>query len=145
MARTKPIHVPKMNPADMPALSLEIYASMGSEGIFKMLADFYRRLEASRIRHLFGEDMQTASRRSAAFYVQLLGGPPMYNEQYGPPMMRRRHLPFEIDEESRVVWRDCFYATLETAEKDFGFPEAHLPSFKEFIERFSQWMVNTAG
>ena len=142
MARTRPVHVPKMDPSDMPTLSPDIYSSMGNEGIFRMLSDFYRRLEASSIRRLFTEDMQAASRRSAAFYVQLLGGPRMYNERYGAPMMRRRHLPFDIDEPARVVWRDCFYDTLENAEKDYGFPAAHIEAFKEFIERFSKWMVN---
>ena len=116
---------------------------MGEKGVFRMLSEVYRRLEASSIRGMFGNDMHEASKRSAAFYVQLLGGPQMYNEQYGNPMMRRRHFPFEIDEASRVVWRDCFYAALENAEDDFGFPSEHLPVFKEFLERFSTWMVNT--
>ncbi|MDF1569252.1 MAG: hypothetical protein RQ801_06175 [Spirochaetaceae bacterium] len=144
MARTKPIHVPNMDPSDMPSLDPAIYASMGEEGVFRMLSEVYCRLEASSIRGMFGEDMQEASQRSAAFYVQLLGGPQMYNERYGNPMMRRRHFPFEIDEASRVVWRDCFYAALENAENDYGFPPEHLPAFKAFLERFSKWMVNTA-
>jgi hemoglobin len=143
MARTKPIHIPQMDPSDMPFLNPEIYQAMGEAGIFRMLSNFYQRLEASPIRDMFGEDMQESSRRSAAFYVQLLGGPRMYNNQYGNPMMRRRHFPFEIDEASRVVWRDCFYKTLDNAEIDFGFPAEHLEAFKEFIERFSLWMVNT--
>ena len=126
----------------MPALDPSIYAAMGENGVFRMLSDFYRELELSSIRHLFAEDMQAASRRSAAFYVQLLGGPAMYNELYGPPMMRRRHFPFEIDEASRVVWRNCFYAVLDRAEERYGFPPDHLPAFREFIERFSCWMVN---
>ncbi len=66
----------------------------------------------------------------------------MYNEQYGNPMMRRRHFPFEIDEVARVVWRDCFYTALENAEAYYGFPVEHLDAFKEFLEKFSRWMVN---
>lgn len=131
-----------MDPSDMPALSPAIYEAMGEEGIFRMLSDFYHQLEASSIRGLFAEDMQAAGKRSAAFYVQLLGGPPMYNELYGNPMMRKRHFPFEIDEEARVVWRDCFYTTLENAGTNYGFPAEHLEAFRDFIERFSQWMVN---
>jgi len=144
MARNKPIHVPEMDPADIPSLSPEIYVAMGKDGIFRMLSDFYGVLGTSSIRPMFGENLQEASRRSAAFYVQLLGGPPMYNEGYGPPMMRRRHFPFEIDETARLVWRDCFYRILENAEDAYGFPSAHLPAFREFLDRFSKWMVNTA-
>lgn len=129
----------------MPSLNPEIFAAMGEDGVFRMLSAFYRQLEESSIRAMFGEDMQAASKRSAAFYVQLLGGPPMYNERYGNPMMRRRHFPFEIDESSRIVWRDCFYKALENAEADYGFPPEYLGDFRDFIERFSQWMVNTDG
>ena len=144
MARTKPVIVPDMDPSDMPSLSPEIYTAMGEDGVFRMISDFYRELEKSPIRSMFGDDMQAASRRSAAFYVQLLGGPPMYSEKYGHPMMRRRHFPFEIDESSRTVWRDCFFKALENAESAYSFPAGHLPAFREFIERFSMWMVNTA-
>lgn len=127
----------------MPSLNSGIFAAMGEDGVFRMLSAFYRHLEESSIRPMFGEDMQEASKRSAAFYVQLLGGPPMYNEQYGNPMMRRRHFPFEIDESSRIIWRDCFYKALENAESDFGFPSEYIGDFREFIEKFSRWMVNT--
>ena len=143
MARTKPIHVPDMDPSNVPSLNPAIYTAMGEEGVFRMLSDFYLRLEESPIRSLFAEDMQEASKRSAAFYVQLLGGPPMYNERHGNPMMRRRHFPFEIDEEARLIWRDCFYSTLENSEEDYGFPAEHLESFRGFLENFSRWMVNT--
>ncbi len=129
----------------MPALNPGIFQAMGEEGIFRMLSDFYLNLEASPIRGMFGEDMQAASKRSAAFYVQLLGGPSMYNEKYGNPMMRRRHLPFEIDETSRVIWRDCFYKVLENATQSYSFPADHLQAFRVFIEQFSLWMVNTAS
>lgn len=128
----------------MPSLNPGIFAAMGEDGVFRMLSVFYRHLEESSIRPMFGEDMQEASKRSAAFYIQLLGGPPMYNEQYGNPMMRRRHFPFEIDESSRIIWRDCFYMALENAESDFGFPSENIGDFREFIEKFSRWMVNTA-
>jgi len=131
-----------MDPSDIPSLNPAIFAAMGEKGVFRMLSVFYTHLENSSIRHIFGENMQEASKRSAAFYVQLLGGPPMYNEQYGNPMMRRRHFPFEIDEAARVVWRDCFYTALENAEADYGFPVGHLDAFKEFLEKFSRWMVN---
>lgn len=142
ISRTKPIHVPGVDLSRMPALDPSIYTAMGQTGIFRMLSDFYSELERSAVRPLFPEDMQSASRRSAAFYVQLLGGPPMYNQLYGAPMMRRRHFPFEIDEKARIVWRDCFYKVLENAEQNYNFPGDHLPAFRDFIEYFSQWMVN---
>src|SRR5579872_7038563 len=88
--------------------SREIYALMGEANIFKMLSDFYQELEKSTIRSLFPPDMEEASQKSAMFFVTLLGGPALYAEKYGPPRMRARHIPFEIDEAARQVWLSCF-------------------------------------
>jgi hemoglobin len=122
--------------------SREIYALMGEENIFKMLSDFYRELEKSPIRHLFPPDMQEASQKSAKFFVQVLGGPPLYVIDHGPPRMRARHLPFEIDETARQIWFGCFMKTLEKAEEKYRFPSQYLQGFKDFLQDFSSWMVN---
>jgi len=143
MSRTKPIHVPGMNPGDFPRLNPAIYQAMGTDNIFTMLENFYKVLEKSSIRDMFAQDMIAASKRSAAFYVQLLGGPSLYNEKYGNPMMRKRHFPFEITEEKRVIWVNCFFTALENATERYNFPEEELPVFKKWIEEFSRWMVNT--
>jgi hemoglobin len=142
MDEDRDIYVPPGGPGPLPPLSSEIYQSMGEAGVFHMLEDFYAELGQSSIRHLFSEDLLAASQRSAAFYVQLLGGPPLYNQQYGNPMMRRRHFPFVIDEPARQVWVGCFHKTLENAAR-YGFPPAHLESFKAWLNGFSRWMVNS--
>lgn len=141
-SRRREIYVPPGGPGRLPALSPEIYQAMGTDGVFAMLEAFYQELGRSSIRHIFSDDLAAASRRSAAFYVQLLGGPSMYNETYGNPMMRARHMPFEIDEASRQIWVECFLRTLERSE-EFGFPAEHLESFKSWLHGFSRWMVNT--
>lgn len=120
-----------------------IYAAMGEENIFKMLEDFYVELSHSSIKALFPENVKEASHRSAAFFVSILGGPPLYHQKYGPPMMRKRHLPFVIDESARQVWLQCFKKTLQEADKKYRFPLEHLDSFWNFLEQFSAWMVNT--
>lgn len=121
----------------------EIYAKMGEENIYLMLADFYAELEKSKIRALFPEDMAAASRKSATFFIFLLGGPPLYHQQHGPPMMRQRHLPFAIDEAARQEWLLCFDRILVDADKKYHFPIEHVEGFRQFLERFSGWMVNT--
>jgi len=136
------IYVPPGGPPPLPPLSPEIYQSMGEAGVFQMMEAFYSRLGRSRIRSMFGEDLIAASQRAAAFYVQLLGGPQMYNDRYGNPMMRRRHLPFIIDEASRKVWLGCFYRTLDESAR-YNFPPEHLPDFRIWLDGFSNWMVNS--
>ena len=136
------IYIPPGGPPQVAPPSKEIYAQMGEANIYLMLADFYRELEQSEIRHLFPKNMEKASEKSAAFFVGLLGGPPLYHMRYGNPMMRARHMPFPIDEEARRVWLACFDRVLDSAVTAYDFPEEHLPQFREFLIGFSSWMVN---
>jgi hemoglobin len=122
--------------------SRDIYPLMGEENIFKMLSDFYKELEKSPIRTMFPPDMEEASQKSAKFFVQVLGGPPLYVIDHGPPRMRARHIPFEIDEKARQVWLGCFLRTIENADKKYNFPPQHMDGFKDFLKGFSTWMVN---
>jgi hemoglobin len=137
------IYVPPEGPRPVAPPSPEIYAAMGEANIFAMLADFYAELEQSSIRSMFPPNMKKASEKSAAFFVGLLGGPPLYHQRYGPPMMRARHMPFIIDEAARQVWLACFDAVLAQAPERYGFPQEHLPGFRAFLDSFSAWMVNT--
>jgi hemoglobin len=118
---------------------------MGEENIFKMMEDFYGELEQSSLRGLFPADMVAASQKSAAFFVGLLGGPPLYQQRYGSPMMRARHLPFAIDEAARQEWLACFERVLDQASQKYNFPAEHLPGFRAFLHGFSSWMVNTVN
>lgn len=136
------IYIPPGGPPQVAPPSKEIYNLMGEANIFLMLADFYQELEQSSIRHMFPKDMQKASEKSAAFFVGLFGGPPLYHMRYGNPMMRARHMPFPIDESARQVWLACFDRVLDHAVADYDFPEQHLRQFREFLKGFSGWMVN---
>ena len=138
------IYTPPSGPPQGPGPNSEIYQVMGEANIFRMILDLYRELEKSEIRRLFPANMEEASKKSAAFFVTILGGPPLYFEKYGPPRLRARHLPFEIDEHARQVWLGCFEKTLEAADVKYRFPLQHLDGFKDFLKSFSAWMVNKA-
>jgi len=141
---TREIFVPALHPGSIPAPSREIFAAMGEDNILQMLAAFYLELDGAspELRALFPHDMVAASRKSAAFFSGLLGGPPRYLERYGNPMMRARHLAFQITEQRRQEWLVCVERVLERAVTDFAFPAAHLAGFREFLVGFSAWMVN---
>jgi hemoglobin len=138
------IYTPPGGPPQGPGPNPEIYRIMGESNIFRMMLDFYKELENSEVRHLFPPDMEEASKKSAMFFVTLLGGPPLYLQKYGSPRMRARHLPFEIDEPARQVWLRCFDNVLEGSETKYNFPAQHLQGFKDFLKSFSAWMVNKA-
>ena len=138
-------YVPAVNPADIAGPSRDIYARMGRENLYRMIEEFYRELGSSPIRAMFPEDLVASSRKSAAFFAQLTGGPQEYSERFGPPRMRARHLPFRITPQARAEWLACFERILARAVDDFGFPAEHLDGFRQFLRKFSLWMVNTAG
>ncbi len=137
------LYVPRINPGQIAGPSREIYDAMGEAAITRMIEDFYAELERSTIRPLFPADMAESAKKSAAFFVGLLGGPPLYHQRYGNPMMRARHLPFAITPRARDEWLACFERVLADAPSRYGFPEQHLPGFRAFLRDFSLWMVNT--
>jgi hemoglobin len=138
------IYIPPIDPRDVVAPSREIYALMGEANIVRMIDDFYRELEASSLRPLFPSDMRAAAQKSAAFFVGLLGGPPLYHQRHGNPMMRARHMAFTITPRARDEWLACFDRVLSHAVERYGFPAQHLDGFRSFLRDFSLWMVNTA-
>jgi hemoglobin len=138
------IYTPPGGPPQGPGPNGAIYRMMGEANIFRMISDLYKELEKSEVRPLFPADMEEASQKSAAFFVTLLGGPPLYMQKYGPPRMRARHIPFEIDEHARQIWLACFDRVLEGADVKYQFPMEHMEGFKDFLKSFSAWMVNKA-
>lgn len=144
MMQERQIYVPPGGPPRVAAPSSEIYAAMGEANIFAMLEEFYQELGQSALRAMFPRDMVKASQKSAAFFVGLLGGPPLYQQRYGNPMMRARHMPFIIDEAARQEWLACFDRVLDHAPETYNFPAEHLAGFRNFLVGFSSWMVNAA-
>lgn len=145
MIEGQEIYTPPGGPPQVAPPSREIYAAMGEANIYRMHEDFYRELAKSSIAYMFPEDIEelmAASHRSGAFFVGLLGGPPLYQQRYGPPMLRARHLPFLIDEAGRQEWLRCFDVVLENAAEVYDFPAEHLEGFRDFLRDFSGWMVN---
>lgn len=138
----RPLYTPTAPPPARAPPSPEILAALGEEGVFRMLADLYVLLEKSSVRELFPDDMRQASRKTAAFFVQFLGGRPLYSQQFGPPRLRQRDEPFEIDAAARGVWLASFEEVLNQSEARYGSPAEHLESFRTFLTSFSAWMVN---
>lgn len=136
------LYVPPGGPGGGAMPSRDIYSEMGEEGIRSMIRDFYKELERSELRPLFPEDMTAAAEKSAAFFIGILGGPPLYRTLYGEPMMRRRHMAFPISEEARAAWMDCFRRVLRHAPENYHFPAEHLEGFQQYLDEFSRWMVN---
>ena len=94
-----------------------LYEQIGDERLHEIVDRFYASVFASPvIGPLFNQTAAEAIKdKQFCFLTQFLGGPPRYNEKYGPPMMRRRHLPHRIDETAKNEWlslmKSAIYAT----------------------------------
>jgi len=121
---------------------LKLYDHLGEEGVRKMVSMHYDLLAKSSVNHLFPTNevaLDAAKERSADFFVQRLGGPDYYNQHRGNPMLVRRHMPFKITPEARIVWLECYREVLTQLDV----PEELILSFWNFLHDFSNWMVNT--
>ncbi|MDP2336600.1 MAG: globin [Bacteroidota bacterium] len=127
-------------PVSLP--STEILEKLTEEGIRRMVSDHYDLLSRSEIRNLFPrieEALDKAKQRSSDFFIQICGGHPYYNENRGKPMLAKRHSPFKITPEARIVWLKCYQQVLMKLD----IPENLIQSFWNYLNVFSFWMVNT--
>ncbi len=105
----------------------------GQEMIDKLVDAFYPRVYADKeLRPLFEGDMEEIKRKQRMFLPQFLGGPALYSQEFGPPAMRERHLPFEITPKRANCWLNC----MREAFKEVGLYDT--PAGKTFYDRLTQ-------
>jgi hemoglobin len=63
--------------------------------------------EFAGIRGLHKPDLSPAREKLYLFISGWLGGPQLYTERFGHPMLRARHLPFSIGVRERDQWLAC--------------------------------------
>ena len=83
------------------ALANRFYDIMAEEEYAKPLYDMHPQ-PLDRIRQVFFE-----------FLSGWLGGPDLFVEKYGHPMLRKRHMPFPIDQDLRDQWMFCMNKALD--------------------------------
>ncbi|HLU23487.1 MAG TPA: globin [Bacillaceae bacterium] len=118
-----------------------LYDQIGPDMIEQLVNAFYPKVYADpNISHLFEGDMSIIMEKQRMFLTQFLGGPPLYSQEYGPPAMRRRHLPFEITPSRAQSWLRCMGEAFE----EIGLSEHPVgPMFYERLKQVAAIMVNT--
>ena len=130
--------VTKPNPAFLTEIT--------EQGMRDLLDRFYMGLFESPIQDIFPQDkevMKIAAQHSADFFIQICGGPKYFNQNRGAPQMRGRHAPFAITPHARLHWLSTFEEALQPIIKEKKTSEANIQSFWNYLNVFSQWMVNT--
>ncbi len=74
--------------------------------------------KAKSLRNMHPADLTSAREKLFMFLTGWTGGPQLYIERYGHPMLRKRHLPFAIDESARNQWMYCIIKAMHQLNYD---------------------------
>ncbi|WP_153124953.1 globin [Peribacillus tepidiphilus] len=116
------------------------YEAIGQEKLYELIDCFYDKVSKHPLLSpIFPEDLTETARKQKQFLTQYLGGPSLYTEEHGHPMLRARHMPFEVTPARAEAWLSCMSEAMD---------EVHLTGeIREFIfHRLSltaQHMINT--
>ncbi len=115
--------------AKLKSLVTRFYALMHSEP------------EYAGIRKLHPPTLEHSTEKLYMFLSGWLGGPPLYVQKHGHPMLRARHLPFAIGESERDQWMSCMTRAMQE--------EGVEPKLSEFLlaslYKTADWMRNKPG
>ncbi|TLS52344.1 globin [Paenibacillus antri] len=116
------------------------YAAIGgAETVRKLVTAFYPKVYADPdLSPLFPDGVDEIMRKQELFLTQFLGGPTLYSDRYGPPMMRQRHLAFEVTPRRAAAWLRC----MKEAMDDIGLEGPAREWFYERLTQVAGYMVN---
>ena len=94
----------------------------GMEALRNLVETFYDIMDsdpkAQPIRAMHPADLTSAREKLFMFLTGWTGGPQLYIERYGHPMLRKRHLPFAVDESARDQWMYCMIKAMHQLKMD---------------------------
>lgn len=94
----------------------------GADKIRALVRRFYQIMDelpdSYGIRKLHAEDLQGSEDKLFKFLCGWMGGPQLYVQEFGHPMLRRRHLPFAISTSERDQWLLCMNTALHEVVQD---------------------------
>ena len=83
----------------------------GDTGVRELVNRFYDYMDsetgAAQVRNMHAKSLRGSREKLYLFLSGWLGGPDLYVQKYGHPMLRRRHFPFSIGKQERDQWMHC--------------------------------------
>jgi hemoglobin len=123
------------------------YELLGGDEVLRRLVErFYALMDAEPayhpVRRLHPADLAHSTDKLYMFLSGYLGGPPLYQQKIGNPMLRARHLPFPIGSAERDAWLAC----MRRAMDEVG---VEPPELKDWLMQqlfgTADWMRNKQG
>jgi hemoglobin len=105
--------------------TITLYEQLGDDSLMELVTTFYDLVQLNPIlAPLFKGDFTSIRDKQFCFLSQFLGGPLRYNEKYGHPKMRLRHLPHAIDEKAKDEWLVCMKKAINSLNLEPSLSEA---------------------
>lgn len=105
----------------------------GAEGVRALVDRFYELMDtlqtAQTVRDMHPDDLTESADKLYEFLCGWSGGPQLYVQKRGHPMLRARHLPFAIDTEAARQWMVCMIKALDEQVQDEQLREGLKHSF----------------
>ncbi len=118
----------------------------GQRALFCLVERFYALMDSEpeyfAVRKLHPDDLTNSRDKLFMFLSGYLGGPPLYQQRIGNPMLRARHLPFAIGKAERDAWLACMRRALD--ETGVEPPELRDWLMQQFFGT-ADWMRNKEG
>jgi hemoglobin len=116
------------------------YDVIGEKKLNELVDAFYSKVaNHPDLRPIFPDDFTEIARKQKQFLTQYLGGPALYTEEHGHPMMRARHLPHEITPKRAKAWLRCMSEAMDEVNLEGPIREG----FFSKLVLTAQHMVNT--
>lgn len=127
-------------------MSASIYELIGGEaGVKSLVTRFYDLMETApagaAARAIHPADMSESRIKLFEYLSGWLGGPPLFTEKRGAPMLRARHMPFKVGPDEARSWLWCFETALNETVADAQIRAAIWPH----IEKLGLHMRNQEG
>ena len=114
----------------------------GDAGVRELVTRFYDLMDSdpayAGIRKLHKPDLSQAREKLYLFLSGWLGGPQLYAERFGHPMLRARHLPFPVGAAERDLWIAC----MSRAMQEVGIDESLRQRLHDAFFKTADWMRN---
>lgn len=115
----------------------------GEEAVHRLVTRFYDLMDEDPdyygIRKLHPPTLDGSRAKLYKFLVGWLGGPPLYEQEYGHPRLRARHLPYAIASAERDQWLAC----MARAMRDVAVSAALRARLEDSFFKTADWMRNT--
>jgi hemoglobin len=114
----------------------------GADGVRRLVDRFYDLMdtapEAVHVRALHAHSLKVSREKLYQYLTGWLGGPPLYEEKYGHPRLRMRHMPFTIGARERDEWLWC----METALGEHPMPDPLRELLRGKLRQLADFMRN---